>query len=89
MRRLATAARSYGGSLATSSVTWVACCWPTMRNGVSSSSFISGLIPAARGRGWGRELLRAALQLAQELSREQMVLAVDANNGSGYCDLLS
>lgn len=39
-----------------------------------------GLLPSARGRGWGRELVRVALQLAQELRREQVVLAVDANN---------
>ena len=39
-----------------------------------------GLVPSARGRGWGRELVRTALQLAHDLRREQVVLAVDANN---------
>ena len=39
-----------------------------------------GLVPSVRGRGWGRRLLRSALQLARELGREQMVLAVDAGN---------
>lgn len=39
-----------------------------------------GLIPAARGQGWGIELVRWALWLAREGKAEQMVLSVDAAN---------
>lgn len=39
-----------------------------------------GLIPEARGQGWGIELVRWALWLAREGKAEQMVLSVDAAN---------
>lgn len=40
-----------------------------------------GLIPSARGFGWGRLLVRHAQQIAGERGRQRLVLAVDANNG--------
>ncbi|HUE72187.1 MAG TPA: GNAT family N-acetyltransferase [Pirellulaceae bacterium] len=39
-----------------------------------------GVLPAARGRGFGLALARHALWLAQQLARERVVLAVDAAN---------
>jgi ribosomal protein S18 acetylase RimI-like enzyme len=39
-----------------------------------------GLIPAARGRGWGAQLARYAQQLTHAAGRERLVLAVDAHN---------
>jgi ribosomal protein S18 acetylase RimI-like enzyme len=39
-----------------------------------------GLIPAARGRGWGRALVDHAIRLASELGRTQIIAAVDAAN---------
>ena len=39
-----------------------------------------GLLPAARGRGWGLEIVRHAQWLSGQASRSRMVLAVDAAN---------
>ena len=39
-----------------------------------------GLLPAARGRGWGVEIVRHALWLARQALRNRLVLAVDAAN---------
>lgn len=39
-----------------------------------------GLVPEARGNGWGVELVRAAQWLAKRAGRKQLVLAVDASN---------
>lgn len=39
-----------------------------------------GLVPAARGQGFGEELVRAAQFVAHEAHRERVVLAVDARN---------
>jgi ribosomal protein S18 acetylase RimI-like enzyme len=39
-----------------------------------------GLVPAARGHGWGLELTRHAQWLARQAGRERLVLAVDAAN---------
>lgn len=39
-----------------------------------------GLIPSARGFGWGRLLVLQAQRIAGELGRQRVVLAVDANN---------
>lgn len=39
-----------------------------------------GLVPEARGRGWGNELIRKAIALASTAGRRQLVLAVDARN---------
>ena len=39
-----------------------------------------GLIPAARGRGWGKHLARRAQWLARLAGRRRLVLAVDAAN---------
>ncbi len=38
------------------------------------------LIPEVRGRGWGKELIKRAMELAQGAGAERMVLAVDAAN---------
>jgi mycothiol synthase len=40
-----------------------------------------GLIPAVRGRGWGRQLARRAQGIARMAGRRSLVLAVDAANG--------
>jgi ribosomal protein S18 acetylase RimI-like enzyme len=39
-----------------------------------------GLVPSARGRGWGERLTRHAQWLARQAKRERVVLAVDAAN---------
>ena len=39
-----------------------------------------GLIPAARGRGWGKHLVRRAQGLTRLAGRSRLVLAVDAAN---------
>ncbi len=39
-----------------------------------------GLVPAARGRAWGAELVRHAQWLTSRAGRSRLVLAVDANN---------
>jgi ribosomal protein S18 acetylase RimI-like enzyme len=39
-----------------------------------------GLVPAARGRGWGRQIARHAQWLANGAQVERIVLAVDAEN---------
>jgi GNAT superfamily N-acetyltransferase len=39
-----------------------------------------GLIPAARGHGWGREITRHAQWLTRQAHRPRLVLAVDAAN---------
>jgi len=39
-----------------------------------------GLIPGARGHGWGTQLVRHAQWLAARAGRRRLVLAVDANN---------
>lgn len=39
-----------------------------------------GLVPAARGRGWGRYITRHAQWLARQADVERIVLAVDATN---------
>jgi ribosomal protein S18 acetylase RimI-like enzyme len=39
-----------------------------------------GLIPAARGRGWGRLLARHAQAIASKAGRRRLILAVDAAN---------
>lgn len=40
-----------------------------------------GIVPAARGRGYGRQLARHAIRSAAQAGAERVVLAVDANNG--------
>ncbi len=39
-----------------------------------------GLVPAARRRGWGRQMARHAQWLTRQAGRQQLVLAVDAAN---------
>jgi len=39
-----------------------------------------GVVPAFRGRGWGRQLARKAQWLARQRRRPRLVLAVDAEN---------
>ncbi len=39
-----------------------------------------GLVPEARGRGWGAKIARHAQWEAQRAGRERLVLAVDAAN---------
>ena len=39
-----------------------------------------GLVPAARGRGWGLSVVRHALWLCGQASRNRLILAVDAAN---------
>lgn len=39
-----------------------------------------GLVPAARGKGWGRLLVEHALRVAAAWGRKQIVLAVDERN---------
>jgi mycothiol synthase len=39
-----------------------------------------GLVPAARGRGWGRLITAQALWMARQCRRSRVVLAVDATN---------
>jgi ribosomal protein S18 acetylase RimI-like enzyme len=39
-----------------------------------------GLVPAGRGRGLGRELVRFAQMLASEANCEELTVAVDARN---------
>lgn len=39
-----------------------------------------GLVPAARGQGWGREMLNWAIQWANDNHRRPILVAVDANN---------
>ncbi len=39
-----------------------------------------GLIPAARGRGWGSHLARQSLQIAADAGAEHVLLSVDAAN---------
>ncbi|MEO8496908.1 MAG: GNAT family N-acetyltransferase, partial [Planctomycetota bacterium] len=39
-----------------------------------------GIIPAARGNGWGSQATRYAKQLAKAAGRERLILAVDAAN---------
>jgi ribosomal protein S18 acetylase RimI-like enzyme len=39
-----------------------------------------GILPAARGRGWGVEIVRHALWLARRAAPKRLVLAVDAAN---------
>ncbi len=39
-----------------------------------------GLVPAARGKGWGLEIVRHGQWFARQSGCEQMLLAVDANN---------
>jgi hypothetical protein len=39
-----------------------------------------GLIPSARGHGWGREITRHAQWLTRQARRPRLVLAVDAAN---------
>jgi ribosomal-protein-alanine N-acetyltransferase len=38
------------------------------------------MIPEVRGRGWGRELIKQAIELARRAGAERIVLAVDAAN---------
>lgn len=40
-----------------------------------------GLIASVRGRGWGRQLVSRAVQITEQLGREQIVVAVDSRNG--------
>jgi ribosomal protein S18 acetylase RimI-like enzyme len=40
-----------------------------------------GLVPAARGRGWGKDIARHAQWLTRQAGRERLALAVDAANG--------
>jgi mycothiol synthase len=40
-----------------------------------------GVIPAARGQGWGRHVARFAEWQARQLGRDRLVLAVDGANG--------
>jgi ribosomal protein S18 acetylase RimI-like enzyme len=42
-----------------------------------------GLIPAVRGRGWGRQIAQFAQWVASEAAAERIVLAVDAANWPG------
>jgi mycothiol synthase len=39
-----------------------------------------GVVPEARGRGWGRQIVRHAQTLALRAKVERIVLAVDAAN---------
>jgi ribosomal protein S18 acetylase RimI-like enzyme len=39
-----------------------------------------GIVPAVRGRGWGRQIVRRAQWLAGQAGRARLVLAVDAAN---------
>ena len=39
-----------------------------------------GLVPEARGKGWGVQIARHAVQLASQSNAERVVLAVDASN---------
>lgn len=39
-----------------------------------------GIVPEARGNGWGRQATRYARQLAKNAGRERLILAVDATN---------
>ena len=39
-----------------------------------------GLVPDARGNGWGRAMVRHAQWLARRRDRSQLVLAVDQKN---------
>lgn len=39
-----------------------------------------GLVPAARGRAWGRQLIQKTFQVARDLSGERLILAVDQQN---------
>lgn len=39
-----------------------------------------GLVPEARGNGWGRQIVAYALQAARRIGRRQMVLGVDEHN---------
>jgi len=39
-----------------------------------------GLVPAVRGRGWGRQVIAQALWLAHRAGRDRVVAAVDAAN---------
>jgi ribosomal protein S18 acetylase RimI-like enzyme len=39
-----------------------------------------GIVPEARGNGWGRQATRFAQQLAKAAGRERLILAVDATN---------
>jgi ribosomal protein S18 acetylase RimI-like enzyme len=39
-----------------------------------------GLVPSARGNGWGREVVRHAQWLTRQAGRPRLVLAVDAAN---------
>jgi ribosomal protein S18 acetylase RimI-like enzyme len=39
-----------------------------------------GLVPSARGRGWGPQIVRQAQQVAKSMDRDRIVLAVDAAN---------
>lgn len=40
----------------------------------------TGLVPEARGNGWGHKIVALALRTAREIGRAQMVLGVDAHN---------
>jgi ribosomal protein S18 acetylase RimI-like enzyme len=40
----------------------------------------AGLVPAVRGRGWGRQLTAQAMRFAAKLGRARVVLSVDAAN---------
>lgn len=39
-----------------------------------------GLVPDARGNGWGRRVVARALETAQDIGRQQIILGVDAHN---------
>ena len=39
-----------------------------------------GLVPEARGNGWGRRIVTQALRVAQEVGKQQVVLGVDIGN---------
>lgn len=39
-----------------------------------------GIVPEARGNGWGRQITRFAQRLAKGAGRERLILAVDAKN---------
>jgi ribosomal protein S18 acetylase RimI-like enzyme len=42
-----------------------------------------GIVPSARGRGWGRHLVEQAQRITRRLGRQRLVLAVDAKNEPG------
>ena len=42
-----------------------------------------GLVPSARGNGWGKDITRRAQWLTRQAGRPRLVLAVDAGNGPG------